>query len=370
MKLSILSLGDHLPDPLTGIRIPQHQRVSELLALGRLADGLGFHGFHLGEHHFCDYIVSNPVPLLAAVAAHTRSVRLSTGVSLLANRDPVLVAEDYAMLDLISGGRAELVAGRGNAFFECYRQMGHDMARSRGLFEAGVDLLLAIWRCEGPVSSDGAIRPALDQARVQPRPLQRRHPPVWIGGGSSEDSVRLAVRHGLGLQLPGVFAPAPHFAALAHLYRELWQEAGWTHAPQVGFTAHAHVRPDSQDAKAFWEPYHLAYLDWVWGMIADGARGAMPRPPPATAQRAFLDPLKSPALCGSPAEVTDRLLAWSEALGGIDVMLLKIDGGGLPFTQVQAGAELLARAVAPAVASCQQGASGMASAVASGGSAG
>jgi alkanesulfonate monooxygenase SsuD/methylene tetrahydromethanopterin reductase-like flavin-dependent oxidoreductase (luciferase family) len=351
MKLSILSLGDHLPDPLTGARIPQHQRIGELMQLGVLADGLGFRGFHLGEHHVCDYIVSNPVPLLAAVAARTRAVRLSTGVTLLANRDPVLVAEDYALLDLISGGRAELVAGRGNAFFECYRQMGQDIARSRELFEANLDLLLRLWG-DGPVSSDGETRPPLDQAVVQPRPLQSPHVPVWIGGGSSEDSVRLAVRYGLGLQLPGVFAAAPHFASLARLYRELWHEAGWSHAPKVGFTAHVHVRQDGQDARTFWEPYHLAYLDWVWGMIADGSRGALPRPPPAGAERAFADPVKAPALCGSPDEVAGRLAAWSEVLGGIDVMLLKIDGGGLPFGEVRQVAELLAREVAPAVAGC------------------
>jgi alkanesulfonate monooxygenase SsuD/methylene tetrahydromethanopterin reductase-like flavin-dependent oxidoreductase (luciferase family) len=349
MKLSLLSLGDHLPDPVTGQRTSQQERFADLVALGELAEQAGFHGFHLGEHHFCDYIVSSPVTVLSAVAARTGRVRLSTGVTLLANRDPVLVAEDYATLDLISGGRAELVAGRGNAFFECYRQMGHDIARSRELFEANLDLLIALWG-EEPVSSSGTTRPPLQDALIQPRPVQSPHPPIWIGGGSSEDSVRCAVDRGLALQLPGVFAGAPHFAGLARLYRELWAEKGWVHPARIGFTAHLHVRPDSQDARRFWEPYHLAYLDWVWGMIAEGSRGIMPKPRPAEAGRAFLDPVNAPAICGSPQEVVDRLMAWDEALGGIDVMLLKLDGGGMPFAEVSACAELLAAEVAPNVA--------------------
>jgi alkanesulfonate monooxygenase SsuD/methylene tetrahydromethanopterin reductase-like flavin-dependent oxidoreductase (luciferase family) len=253
MRLSVLSLGDLLPDPATGVRKSRKERFADLITLGLWAEELGFAGFHLGEHHFCDYIVSNPVPLLAAVAARTSRITLSTGVTLLANRDPVLVAEDYAALDLISDGRAAMIAGRGNAFFECYRQMGQDVAAARATFETNLDLLLRLWR-EDRVTWDGGTRPALDQASVEPKP-DGAHPEIWIGGGSSEDSVRCAVERGLPLQLPGVYGPAAMFAPLADLYRTLWAEKGWAHPAKIGFTAHVHVRKDSQVAKSFWEPY-------------------------------------------------------------------------------------------------------------------
>ncbi len=341
MEFRVLSLGDWLADPVSGRRLSQYDRFQQLIELGVAAETLGFDGFHLGEHHFCDYIVSNPVPLLAAVAARTRKIRLSTGVTLLANRDPVLVAEDYASLDLISGGRAELVAGRGNAFFECYRQMGHDIARSREMFEENLDLLLALWT-DRSVTWTGSTRAPLAEAKVRPQPRAGRLP-VWIGGGSSEDSVRCAASRGLDLQLPGVFAAAPAFTPLARLYRELCPTG------RIGFTAHVFVRQDGEQARRVWEPYHLGYLDWVWGMIHDGARGAMPKPPPATAARAYLDPVLSPALCGNPDEVAKRLIAWDEALGGIDVILLKFDGGGLPMAEVLESMRLVIEEVRPRV---------------------
>jgi alkanesulfonate monooxygenase SsuD/methylene tetrahydromethanopterin reductase-like flavin-dependent oxidoreductase (luciferase family) len=337
MELRVLTLGDWGAGPAGAPQRTQPERFQQILALGERAEELGFDGFHIGEHHFCDYIVSNPVPLLAAIAARTSRIKLSTGVTLLANRDPALVAEDYATLDLISSGRAELVAGRGNAFFECYRQMGHDIGQSREMFEENLDLLIALW-AEGPVTWKGRTRPPLDQARVQPRPYGAR-PAIWIGGGSSEDSIRAAAERKLDLQLPGVFAGAPHFAGLARLYRELHPKG------RIGFTAHIHVRESGEDARRVWAPYHLAYLDWVWGMIHEGARGAMPKPPPATAERAYLDTANSPALCGSPTEIAARILAWDKALGGIDVLLLKFDGGNLPDADIDLSMRLVASEV-------------------------
>ncbi len=343
MQFRVLSLGDWRPDPISGARATQAARFDDLIAIAKRAEALGFAGFHLGEHHFCDYIVSNPVPLLSAIAMVTQSIQLSTGVALLANRDPVLVAEDYATLDLISKGRVELVAGRGNAFFECYRQFGQDVAQSREVFEANVDLLLALWS-DGPVNWAGATRPPLIDAIVQPRPFAAR-PAIWIGGGSGEESIRFAASRKLDLQLPGVYAAAPSFAGLAKLYRALHP------AGRIGFTAHIHVRKDGAQARDFWEPYHLAYLDWVWAMIHEGSGGGFPKMPPATAARAFADPHVSPALCGSPNEVADRLLAWNEALGGIDVMLLKFDGGAMPLIEVERAMALVAGPVAEAVRS-------------------
>ena len=344
MDFRVLSLGDWMDDPVSGQRPTQAERFANLIQIGEWAERFGYGGFHLGEHHFCEYIVSNPVPLLAAVAARTERVKLSTGVSLLANRDPVLLAEDYATLDLISAGRMEMIVGRGNAFFECYRQMGQPMSDSRTLFEENLDLLLEIWRGE-PVTWDGKSRAPLETAKVQPQPVagSDAFQSIWIGGGSSEDSIRAAASRKLNLQLPGVFAPAHVFAPLAKLYRELYPEG------KIGFTAHVHVREDGADAKRTWEPYHLSYLNWVWKLIAAGAQGAMPDRPAPTAETAYLDPAKAPALCGDPSEVADRICEWADALGGLDMLVLKFDGGNLPMADVERSMALVAGPVAERV---------------------
>jgi alkanesulfonate monooxygenase SsuD/methylene tetrahydromethanopterin reductase-like flavin-dependent oxidoreductase (luciferase family) len=343
MRFSVITLGDHPPDG-GGARIAQAQRYANLVDLAVWAEELGYDAFHVGEHHFCDYIVSNPVPVLAAAAMRTTRIRLSTAVTLLANRDPVLIAEDYAALDLLSGGRVELVVGRGNLFAACYRQMGQDLASSRALFEENLDLLLRLWD-EEPVSSSGATRPPLDRARTQPRPQQSPHPPIWIGGGSSQDSARSAAFRGLAFQVPGVFAGAGFFRGLVDLYRaEFLPGRLGADAKKVGFTAHVYVGRDGAVAKRFWEPYHIGYLNWVHRIAAEGG---MPAGPPPSFARNVLDPKHHTALCGDPDEVADRIAAWRDALGGLDALLLKFDGGGLPMKEVRSSMELFAARVAP-----------------------
>jgi len=343
MKVFAFTLGDLLD---TDTRT-QAQRYADIVTLGVWSEELGFDGFNIGEHHFCDYIVSNPVPLLTAIAGKTQRIRLSTAVTLLANRDPVLVAEDYAALDLLSGGRAELVVGRGNFFVECYRQFGQDMGASREAFEESLDLLIALWG-DAPVSSSGLTRPALDRARVQPRPLQKPHPTIWVGGGSSPESAQSAARRGLGFQMPGVFTGAPFFRPLADLYRaEFAAGPLGAGAKGVGFTAHCYVAEEGARARDYWAPYHVGYLDWV-GRIA-APPGVERVGPEADFARATGDLKTRTALCGSPAEIIDMIGEWRETLGGLDALLLKFDGGGLPMDAVRRSMDLFAREVAPAL---------------------
>ena len=344
MKFGLFSLGDHMADPATGANRIQAERYADLITLAEWGEELGFETFHVGEHHFCDYIVSNPVPLLTAAAMRTKRIKLSTAVTLLANRDPVLVAEDYAALDLISNGRAELVVGRGNFFVECYRQMGQDFAKSRAAFEENLDLLLRAWTDER-ISSSGATRPPLDNARIQPKPLQRPYPLVWIGGGSSEDSALSAASRGLPLQLPGVFAGAAFFRKLADTYRSNFKPG--PHGPsaqRIGYTAHCHVGLNGDDARRVWWPYHEGYFHWVNDIAAAGGG---PRGPTPSLERNVLDPDHHTALCGSPDEVYSRIARWRDTLGGLDTLLVKFDGGGLPMPKVRESLDLFASEVMP-----------------------
>ncbi|MEM7020468.1 MAG: LLM class flavin-dependent oxidoreductase, partial [Pseudomonadota bacterium] len=316
METGLLTLGDHTPDPDTGKTTTQQQRFRNIIQQGILAESLGFDAIHIGEHHFCDYIVSVPQMLLAAIAEKTDTIRLSTGVTLLANHDPVRLAEDYASLDVISNGRAELVAGRGDRFVEAYQQMGINIEDSADIYAENLDLLRKLWT-ETNLSWQGRFRPPLENANAQPRPVQQPHIPIWIGG-ASKSSIQLTASHGLPLQLPGVFAGAPAFKGLAEMYRSAYSET--KHDPancKVGFTAHIHVRKNSQDAKKHWEKHHLSYLNWVWDIILAGGQMGMEKPA-YTAENTFGPDLIAPALCGSPAEVLDKLSGWQKVLGGID----------------------------------------------------
>ncbi len=163
------------------------------------------------------------------------------------------------------------------------------------------------------------------------------------------DSIEFAARHGFALQLPGVFAGAPFFrtwpqpigsgSCRAHTAKP---------ARRIGFSPpHCHVRQDGAAARAFWEPYHIGYLDWVWGEIGKHTGMTMP---PANPAAAYGDPINSPALCGSPHEIAERILRWNETLGGIDRLLLKFDGGGMPEREVMGCLDLFAGAVMPEIA--------------------
>jgi len=195
MEVGVLSLGDVLPDPISGGAAPTDaQRTRAIVEMGVAAEGLGFDLVHIGEHHGSGYQLSAPPVVLAAIGARTSTIRLSTGVTLAANLDPVRMAEDYATLDGLTNGRAEIVAGRGSYFARTFEYLGQDAKQSKALFAEHVELLVRLLH-EEDVCHPGGLRAPLDHFTSRPRP--EGPVPVWVGGGTSRDTPALAVRLGL-----------------------------------------------------------------------------------------------------------------------------------------------------------------------------
>lgn len=342
MDVGLLTLGDLITDPVTGGRRTHAERHRNLVEQSVVAEQAGFTSVHLGEHHLCDYILSSPPVVLAAIAERTTSLRLSTGVALGVNLDPLRLAEDYATVDVLSGGRVEPCIGRGTFFPHTYRAFGQDPADAKAIFAEHLELLLRLWS-EEEVTWSGSFRPPLEAVTVTPRPVQRPRPPVWLGAGASADSVELAARLGLGLMLPTVFGTIEMFRPMVELFEERWEAHGHDPAARrIGCCSHAHVATATRKARACWEPRYRAYIEWVNDLQRRSTEGR------SSGLGAFdFDALcATTAVCGSPAEVVDRMGAIRDTLH-LDVQLLMFDMGGLPDPDLFATIELSGAEVLP-----------------------
>jgi len=340
MEVGVLSLGDVLPDPISGGAAPTDaQRTRAIVEMGVAAEGLGFDLVHIGEHHGSGYQLSAPPVVLAAIGARTSTIRLSTGVTLAANLDPVRMAEDYATLDGLTNGRAEIVAGRGSYFARTFEYLGQDAKQSKALFAEHVELLVRLLH-EEDVCHPGGLRAPLDHFTSRPRP--EGPVPVWVGGGTSRDTPALAVRLGLPLMLPSVFAPPEMFVPVAAAYREAWEQAGHAGPPRVGAISHCHVGPTSQHARATFEPHYRQYWGWVQDLIEAYTPNA-PRMP-----FDFEAMLVGPAVCGSAEQVIDRIGQWDELLG-LDRHSFMFDLGGMAQPTMLGSLERFGTEVLPAL---------------------
>ena len=216
------------PDPHTGKLISPAQRIHNLLETIQLADQVGLDVFALGEHHRPDFVSSAPAVILAAAAARTQSIRLSSAVTVLSSDDPVRVFQQFATLDLLSNGRAEIMAGRGS-FVESFPLFGYDLKDYNTLFSEKLELLLELRKAERTTWS-GGHRPPLDNLGVYPRPLQEPLP-IWIAVGGTPESVVRAATLGLPLALAIIGGMPEQFAPLVDLYRRAARQAG--HDPVV-----------------------------------------------------------------------------------------------------------------------------------------
>jgi alkanesulfonate monooxygenase SsuD/methylene tetrahydromethanopterin reductase-like flavin-dependent oxidoreductase (luciferase family) len=345
MDVGLLSLGDLITDPVTGERRTHAQRHRNLVEQAVAAEAVGFTSVHLGEHHFCDYILSSPPVVLAAIAERTTTLRLSTGVALGVNLDPIRVAEDYATVDVLSGGRVEPCIGRGTFFPHTYEVLGQDATHAAAVFAENLEILVKVWESEG-VSWTGTHHSPLNNVTVNPRPVQTPRPPIWAGVGASPESIDLAARLGLWIMLPTVFGTIDMFRKAVDYYEARWEHYGHpSSARRIGCCTHTYIHESSQRARQIWEPRYRAYIEWVNALQAESSGGKMS----GLGGFDFEALTANTAMCGSPEEIVDRMGRMQEKLR-LDTQILMFDMGGLPDTELFDAIELAGKSVLPSVA--------------------
>ena len=338
MQIGIYSFAETTPDAVTGQTVSSEQRLHDLLEEIELADQVGLDVYGVGEHHRPDFSVSAPAVVLAAAATRTKHIRLTSAVTVLSSDDPVRVFQDFATLDLISGGRAEIMAGRGS-FIESFPLFGYDLSEYDELFAEKLDLLLKL-RASEHVTWNGRHRAALDNLAVYPRPLQQPLP-VWIAVGGTPQSVVRAGTLGLPLAIAIIGGEPERFVPLVELYRNAAARAG--HDPAtlaLSINSHGFVADTSQQAAddAF-PPY----------AVTMGRIGRERGWPPPT--RARFEAERSPRgamLVGSAQEVIDKLLFEYELFHN-DRFLIQFSVGTMPHAKIMRSIELLGTEVAPVV---------------------
>jgi len=334
MKFLAITLIVHAPDPITGVKKSTQDRFREVLANARLAEELGFDGFGVGERHERPFISSAPPVVLSHIAALTARIRLFTAVTTLSLLDPVRAYEDYATLDHLSGGRLELIIGKGNG--SAQRDLFHVTPQDQWDRNAeGYELFRMLWR-QDKVTWSGRFRPSLTEAEVWPRPLQRPIR-VWHGSATSKDSVDLAARHGDPLFSANVTNPIEPYAELVRYYREQWAHYGHNPADAIvgAGTAGCYVTPKSQDAVDTYRPIFQANREF---------QRTLGLTPVFDSVEDFVE--RSSALIGSPEQVIDKVHRYHEQFGHT-VLHLHADAAGLTDAQHRASLELFQRDVAP-----------------------
>jgi probable LLM family oxidoreductase len=313
--------------------------IAQLLERVEHADRVGLDIFGIGEHHRKEFLDSAPVVILAAAAARTKRIRLTSAVTVLSAADPVRVFQNFATLDLVSNGRAEMVVGRGS-FIEAYPLFGLDLDDYDDLFIEKLGLLLHIRENE-VVNWSGKFRPALKNQSIYPRPLQEKLP-VWLGVGGTPESFVRAGTLGLPLMVAIIGGETHRFRPLIDMYRKAGEKAG--HAPEqlkVGLHSLGYVADTKEEAV---QDYYPGYAETFTRIGRE--RGW----PPVT--KGHFDAQNGPRgalLVGGPEEVAEKILRHSESLGGISRFTFQMDNAALPHEKLLQSIELIGTKVAPLV---------------------
>jgi len=339
MQIGIDSFIATLADPVSGALVDPVVRLRNLLEEVERADQAGLDVFGIGEHHRAEFLDSAPVVILAAAAARTKRIRLASAVTVLSAHDPVRVFQDFATLDLISQGRAEIVAGRGS-FTEAYPLFGLHLEDYDSLFVEKLDLLLKI-RKDLHVHWSGNHRAPLTGQAVYPRPLQNPLP-VWIGVGGTPESFARAGLLGLPLMVAIIGGEPRRFRPLIDLYREAGRRAG--HAPEtlkVGIHALGYSADTSAQAADDFFPGYARMFTQI-----GKERGW----PPTT--RAHYDAMLGPTgalVIGDPETVAKKIVYIDKVLGGISRINIQMSPGTLPHEKALHAIDLLGQRIAPLV---------------------
>lgn len=337
-EIGLYSFAELTPDPTTGNMISPAERMRDLLETIVLADQVGLDVYGLGEHHRPEFISSAPAVILAAAAAQTKSIRLSSAVTVLSSDDPVRVFQDFATLDLISEGRAEIMAGRGS-FIESFPLFGYDLNDYDDLFSEKLELLLQLRESER-ISWVGKHRAALNDQAVYPRP-QQNPLPVWVAVGGTPQSVVRAGMLGLPLALAIIGGNPAQFAPMIELYYRAVDHAG--HDPSklsVSINSHGFIADTQQQAIDDAFPSHQQVMNKI-----GRERGWQPmRREHFEASAA----LHGANYLGSPAEIIEKALYQHEIFGH-QRLLLQLSVGTMPHDKVMHAIELLGTQVAPVV---------------------
>lgn len=345
MDIGIHSFAAIFPDPATGALPAAVDRMAGLLDEIELAERVGLDFFGIGEHHRAEFLDSTPAVILAAAAARTQRIRLTSAVTVLSAADPVRVFQEFATLDLISRGRAEIVAGRGSSV-EAFPLFGLPMRDYDELFAEKLDLLLQLRDTTNPTWK-GRFRAALTGQGVFPRPHQARMP-IWVGVGGTPQSFQRAGTLGLPLMIAIIGGTFDRFRPLVDLYREAGVRAG--HDPaQLKVAVHAmgFVADSDEDAG------NLFFPGWAQ-MIGKYARErGWPQP-----SRAQFDEMASPDgafLVGSPATVADKMRHASEVLGGVSRFAFQMTSAAFETAAMARSIELIGTEVAPVMRAARAG---------------
>ena len=336
MELGIHSFVENTADPATGRVLDPAVRLAHLIEEIELADQVGLDVFGVGEHHRPDYIASAPAIVLAAAAVKTRQIRLTSSVTVLSSDDPVRVFQDFATVDLLSRGRAEIMAGRGS-FIESFPLFGYDLRDYDSLFAEKLGLLMKLRENER-VTWAGRYRPPINGLSVYPRPVQPEMP-IWVAVGGTPESVVRAATLGLPMALAIIGGEPARFAPFVELFRDTATQAGHPGLP-VSINSHGFIADTTQAAAdAFFPPYADT-------MSRIGRERGWP--PTTRAQFDASRTLRGANVVGSPQEVIDKILH-QHAIFRHDRFLLQMSVGTMPHDVMLRSIELYGTVVAPAV---------------------
>ncbi|WP_030661756.1 CE1758 family FMN-dependent luciferase-like monooxygenase [Streptomyces cellulosae] len=316
MQFGVFTIGDIRTDPLTGRAATERERLEMMAAIAVKAEEVGFDVFATGEHHNLPFVASSPTTLLGFIAAKTERIILSTSTTLITTNDPVKIAEDYAVLQHLAGGRVDLMMGRGNTG-PVYPWFGKDIREGIPLAIENYALLHQLWR-QDVVDWQGRFRTPLQGFTSTPRPLDGVPPFVWHGSVRSREIAEQAAYYGDGFFANHLFFPKDHFVGLVNLYRDRFEHYGHGIREQavVGLGGQAFMRRNSQDAVRDFRPYFANTAVYGGG--------------PSLEDVADYTPLT----VGSPQQVIDKTLTFRETFGDYQRQLFAIDTGGMPLKTV------------------------------------